>query len=55
MTTPPWETAIGALDVFEKKVRQYHYDLPGLQQQRLDDIASAKTWVRNHRDTEGEK
>ena len=50
--TPPWETAMGALNAFEVKVRQYHYDVPGLQQQRLDDIASAKKWVREHRDGE---
>ena len=49
---PPWETALGALGVFERVVRDYQYGVPGMRDQRLNDIASAKQWVRQHRDNQ---
>lgn len=52
MTAPPWETALGALNVFERYVRTYDYGVPGLREQRLTDIASAKEWVRQHRENQ---
>lgn len=54
----PWDTTLGALDAFEHAIRKYNYaevlgdelDARMMRLQRLDEIASAKAWVRDIRD-----
>lgn len=42
-TAPPWETALHALELLERSVRDQD---PDQRDRQLDDIAAARAWVR---------